>query len=109
MAYRKHTYYFQNSIEHAYKFAGHTGAKGEHRAKRKKPTPEQVKRQNQINKENKYRHLLKANFLPGDCWITLKYPAGTRKSMDAVKQDLALFDKRMRRDYLPYRSGQCDR
>ena len=77
MAYRKHTYYFQNSIEHAYKFAGHIGAKGEHRAKRKKPTPEQVKRQNQINKENKYRHLLKANFLPGDCWVTLKYPAGT--------------------------------
>nr|DAF01679.1 MAG TPA: protein of unknown function DUF1424 [Caudoviricetes sp.] len=99
MAYRKHTFTFPNSIEHAYKFAGHIGAKGEKRAKRKKPTPEQVKRQNQINKENKYRHLLKANFLPGDCWITLKYPAGTRKSMDAVKQDLALFDKRMRRDY----------
>lgn len=99
MAYRKHTFTFPNSIEHAYKFAGHIGAKGEKRAKRKKPTPEQVKRQNQINKENKYRHLLKANFLPNDCWVTLKYPAGTRKSMDAVKQDLALFDKRMRRDY----------
>lgn len=34
MAYRKHTFTFTNSIEHAYKFAGHTGAKGEHRAKK---------------------------------------------------------------------------
>lgn len=99
MAYRQKTYYFTNSIEHEFCFSGHVGAKGEKRAKRKKATPEQVKRQNQINRVNKCRRLIKANFLPGDCWVTLKYKAGTRKSMESVKKDIESFDTRMRKDY----------
>lgn len=99
MAYIKHTFFFLNSIEHEFKYVGYIGASGEKRSKKSKPTPEQVARQNQINKENKCRRLIKANFLPGDCWVTLKYKAGTRKNMKAVKKDLALFNKRTRKDY----------
>lgn len=99
MAYREYIFHFKNSIEYEYKFAGHIGAKGEKRAKRQKATPEQVKRQNQINRENKYRRLIKENFLPGDCWVALKYKAGTRKSMEEINKDLTVFNKRMRKDY----------
>lgn len=99
MAYRRFTYHFENSIEYEYKFSGRVGAKGEKRAKRQKATPDQIKRQNQINKENKYRRLIKANFLPGDCWVTLKYKAGTRKSMEEIIKDFEVFNKRMRKDY----------
>lgn len=90
---------FLNSIEHEYSYAGKYGAKGERREKRKKPTPEQVRRQNQINKENRIRRTIKANFLPSDLWCTLKYPKGTRKQMDMVKDDMKKFLDRLRYRY----------
>lgn len=99
MGYRADIYYFVNSIEHEYKFAGNYGAKGEKRAPRKKATPEQVKYQNQVNRINRMRRLIKANFLPGDTWLCLKYPAGTRKSTKDVKKDVIKFTDGMRRDY----------
>ena len=48
--YNRDRWIFSNSIETEYKFAGKYGAKGEKRAKRKKATPEQMAKQNQINK-----------------------------------------------------------
>ena len=72
MAYRRFTYHFENSIEYEYKFSGRVGAKGEKRAKRQKATPDQIKRQSERNKENKYRRLIKASVVPGDGWGTVK-------------------------------------
>lgn len=92
-------YVFHDSVEYEYKFAGRYGAKGEKRAKRKKATPEQVKRQNQWNKEKKVRRLIKANFQPGDLWETLKYPKGTRKPLSDVVADMSEFLKQVRREY----------
>lgn len=99
MAYLQDTWIFTNSIEHEYKFLGKNGAKGEKRQKRKKATPEQIKRQNQTNKEKKMRRLIKANFYPNDLWITLKYPEGFRKEVIKVKEDIKKFLNRMRTTY----------
>lgn len=95
-------YIFPESIEYEYKYMGNYGAKGEKRAKKKKPTPEQVKRQNQINRENSMRRLIKANFGEDDYWCTLKYPAGARPDIKRVKKDLNNFFSTMRRAYKKY-------
>ncbi|RDY30316.1 hypothetical protein [Lachnotalea glycerini] len=99
MAYWKDTWSFPNSIEYEYKFAGNYGAKGEKRGERKKATPEQIKKQNQLNKEKRMRRVIKANFLSEDYWITLKYPEGTRKKVEEVKKELKKFLDDMRKAY----------
>lgn len=102
MAYIHDIWIFKDSIEHEYKYKGRYGAKGEKRAKRKKATPEQVKMQNQRNREKKVRRLIKANFAQGDYWVTLKYPRGTRKPICEVMHDVKLFLRRVRRAYDKY-------
>lgn len=99
MAYERDKYIFHNSNEYEYKYKGRYGAPGEKRGKKKKPTPEQIAKQNQINRENRLRRKIKANFLPDDIWITLKYPKGTRKLLGEVKKDFTRFIRRMRRWY----------
>ena len=76
MAYWQKRWDFLNSVEYEYTYAGNYGAKGEKRKPRVKPTPEQIEKQNQINKTKKVRRLIKQNFSPGDYWITLKYTKG---------------------------------
>lgn len=88
MAYWKDFYEFLNSNEYEYKWAGNYGAKGEKRAPKTKPTPEQIKKQNQKNRENRVRRILKANFLVDDLWVTYKYPKGTRKTIKEVMEDM---------------------
>lgn len=97
MAYRKLSWYSEESIEHEIKWEGKYGAKGEKRAKRKKATPEQIKRQNQYNRMKYVRRLIKKNFHRGDYWCTLKYPKGTRKSTEEYKKDMSNFLNRCRR------------
>lgn len=99
MAYHKDTWEFAYSVEYEYKYAGKYGAKGEKRRARKKATPEQVKRQNQYNREKAVRRLMKANFGKGDIWATVKYRAGTRKPVGEVKKDLRAFLSALRRAY----------
>lgn len=99
MAYWLDTFRFPNSTEYEYKFAGKYGAKGEKRQKKKKATPEQIAKQNQINRETKVRRLIKANFFPEDLWVTLKYPKGARKPAWEVKKDFRNFLDRLRRQY----------
>jgi len=99
VAYYKDLWEFAYSAEYEYKYAGKYGAKGEKRRKRKKATPEQVKRQNQYNREKAVRRLMKANFDKGDIWATVKYPAGTRKPVGEVKKDLRAFLSALRRAY----------
>lgn len=90
---------FRNTIEYEIKFAGKYGAKGERRAEKKKPTPEVIKKQNQRNKEKRMRRLIEANFTEGDLWLTLKYPKGTRKAVNEVREDLKKFIDTLRRKY----------
>lgn len=91
MAYWLDIYRFPGSIEYEYKYAGRYGAKGEKRGKRKKPTPEQIKKQNQRNRTKRMARLIKANFEEGDLWCTLKYPKGTRIPIEQVSRDLKNF------------------
>lgn len=88
-----------NSREYEFAYLGYRGAKGEKRAPRRKMTAEAQQRINQRNKEKYVRRLIALNFNPGDLWITLKYPRGTRKSVTAVKKDWSAFTRRMRSVY----------
>lgn len=99
MGYRRDKYWFKNSIEYEFKYEGNYGAKGEKRATRKKPTPEQMAKQNQTNRENKLRREIKANFEESDPWTCLKYAKGTRLSVETVRKDLENFITRLRRAY----------
>lgn len=90
---------FINSIEYEYKYPGRYGAKGEKRGKKKKLTPEQVKKQNQINRENRMRRMIKKNFYPEDLWVTLKYPKGQRPGTETAKEDLHRFLASVRKKY----------
>lgn len=91
MGYTVETYRFGSSNEIEIKWKGNYGAKGEKRQPRKKATPEQIEKQNQRNRENLVRRLIKANFTEGDLWCTLKYLAGTRKTFEEYKKDVKRF------------------
>ena len=99
MAYIEKLYRSDDYIEHEIRFRGRYGAKGEKRRSRRKATSEQIKRQNQRNRENKLRRTAQLNFYPNDIWLTLKYPAGTKKSLDEVERDIKKFQDGMRKDY----------
>lgn len=99
MAYRKKTYRLGPCNEYEYTWAGNYGAKGEKRAPRQKATPEQIKAQNQRNRENKMRRTLILNFHPGDYWATLKYKAGYRPEPAVVKKDVKNFIERLKYQY----------
>lgn len=99
MAYRKKVYRFKDSNEYEYIYAGKYGAKGEKRAKKKQLTKEQIKKQNQKNKEIRTRRLIKANFVQGDLWCCLKYPRGCRLPLEDVRKDLKKFINMVRKCY----------
>lgn len=99
MAYWKDTYEFEDSIEHEYKYAGNYGAKGEKRAEKKKPTKEQIARQNQTNRVIRMRRLIKANFKEKDYWCCLQYPKGFRLPLKEVKKDVKEFLRLLRKEY----------
>lgn len=99
MAYWLDIWRFRNSIEYEYKWQGNYGAKGEKRKNKIRATPEQIKKQNQKNREKYVRRLLKGNFIEGDLWITLKYPAKTKKPLHEVKKDFKNFVNSLRGKY----------
>lgn len=99
MAYIVDIYRFNNSIEYEFKWKGNYGAKGEKRAARQKATPEQIKKQNQKQKEKYTRRLIKLNFSKNDIWCTFLYPKGTRKGIEEVKDDFKRFLRRLRTKY----------
>lgn len=86
-------------IEYEYKTVGKYGAKGEKRAPRKKATPEQIEKQNQRNKEKRVLRKMRSNFEPGDLWITLKFPKGTRLPVEDVKKCKDGFLRGIRAEY----------
>lgn len=99
MAYLHDIYRFRNSIEHEFKYAGKYGAKGERRKKKKKLTPEQVKKNNQRAKATRMRRTMKANFDAKDLWCCCKYPEGTKLPIKDVKKDKSRFLRILRGEY----------
>lgn len=96
--YTKKTYRFKTSIEYEYTWYGEYGRKKE-RGEKKRATPEQIRKQNQRNRENHLRRKIKLNFEEDDCWTTLKYPAGTRIPLEQLQKALAKFVRSMRGKY----------
>lgn len=99
MAYIQATFEFNDSNEINIMFAGNYGAKGEKRTPRSKATSIQIEKQNQRNRENRVRRLINQNFSTEDYWVTLKYPAGTRKDVKELKKDFTKFARKMRYRY----------
>lgn len=99
MAYRQIIYDCGSCKDFQYTWAGNYGAKGETRAPRKKPTPEQIEKQNQRNKETRVRREMLLNFKEGDYWITLKYKKGYRPSTKQVLKDFKNFRTRLGNRY----------
>ena len=97
--YWRDTWRFNGSIEYEFKYAGKYGARGEKRAKRKRASPEQIKKQNQANRENAVRRLIKGNFGENDMWCTMKYPRGARPPIEQVRKDIEVFFRRCRTEY----------
>lgn len=97
--YTEMIYDLGDSVEHEVYYAGKYGAKGEKRAPKRKPTPSQIKKQNQINKTNMVRRLLKLNFDAGDLWTTLKYPRGYRPGVGEIKKNMKSFMGKCRKEY----------
>lgn len=99
MAYVRKIYDLGSSREYEYNFRGKYGAKGEKRSPRRKRTPEEVEKQNHRNKVKTLRRKITLNFEEGDLWVCLKYPAGVRKHIKDVKQDVREFCTSMRAEY----------
>ena len=100
MAYKKKTYRFRNAIEVEEYHTARYGAPGQRRLKKKKPTPEQIEKINQINKEKNCRHKLRANFDINDYFVTLTYTKDNRpEDMDAAKEDFKKLIRYLRKAY----------
>lgn len=78
---------------------GRYGAPGMPREKKKKATPEQIKKQNQWKKEREVWRKIRWNFYEGDLWTTLTFPEGTRMSLQEIKKIMTNFWQNMRRAY----------
>ena len=92
-------YYFSTSIEVERTYTGNYGGKGKKREKRKKPTEEQIAKQNQYNREKKLRRILKENFKEDDYWALLTYIKGFRTNIKEAKKDFKKFVRMLRREY----------
>lgn len=97
--YRLKKYRFKGSTDYEFSYAGNYGAKGEKRSPRAKTTPEQIRKQNQHNREKKMWRLIRANFDVGDLWTTLKYPKGIRPPVEKIKKDLQTMFRKLRTAY----------
>lgn len=99
MAYWQDTYRFPNSNEYEIKYAGKYGAKGEKRAKREKPTPEQVKKQNLLNRQNFVRRKIKLNFSEHDYWLTFTFREKKSRTAKQVNECLEKMRRKLRKQY----------
>ena len=100
MAYKKKTYQFRNAIEVEENHSARYGAPGQERQKRRKPTPEQMERQNQYNREKKARRKLRAHFDVNDYYSCLTYRKEERPpDMEAAKKHFTDFMKEVRKQY----------
>lgn len=98
--YKRLKYIFDNSIEVYEYLDGKYGAPGMGRGKKKKATPEQIRKRNQWNKERKARHKLKTWFKENDFLILLTYKREDRPTnMKMAKWHFAKAIRSMRNEY----------
>lgn len=100
MAYQGKRYHFKNAIEVEEYHSARYGAPGQQRLKRKKPTPEQIEKQNQRNREKTARRKLRANFDVNDYFTTLTYAKEARPpDMETAREHWSKFIRKVRKEY----------
>lgn len=100
MSYQKKTYRFRNAIEVEEYHSARYGNPGEGRREKGKPTPEQMERKNQWNKEKRCRHRLREYYEVNDYFVTLTYRKEDRpEDMAEAKEHYRKFIGKLRREY----------
>lgn len=100
MAYTETVYRYGNITEYEYKFSGRYGQKGERRGARKKPTPQQIKTQNQWNRKKRLRRKIEANFKKGDPFVCLAYHrSDSPPTMEQMEDDVRYLLRNLRAQY----------
>lgn len=100
MAYVKKKYRFPHAIEIEEYHTARYGAPGEKRKPRNKPTPEQIEKVNQRNKEKKCRRKLRTYFDVNDYFVTLTYAREARPpDLKQAKKDFAQCIRKLRAEY----------
>lgn len=98
--YKRLTYIFDNAIEIYEYLDGKYGAPGQKREKKKKPSPELIKKRNQWNKERKARHRLRMYMKVNDYFACLTYGKDRRPpDMDTAKKHFSKFLDYVRKEY----------
>lgn len=98
--YGKKIFRFTNAIEVREYHSARYGAPGQERIKKTKPTPEQMEKINQANRERKARHKLWEYFDTNDYFSCLTYRRDARPpDMAAAKEDFRQFIRIVRKEY----------
>ena len=98
--YKKKTYKLGNTIEVEEFHTPSAREKGMERIKWKKPTPEQMEKNNQRNKEKLCRRRLRKYFSKGDYFSTLTYaPEQRPEDMESAKADFQRFIRIVKTEY----------
>ena len=88
MSYERKKWTFARSVEIEENHSGRYGAPGEKREARRRPTPEEVRKINQLNKTKRCRRKMRTYFEPGDLYVTLTYRKEERpETMEEAKED----------------------
>lgn len=102
MAIKRRTYKFRQGyiIDVEETHDGRYGAPGMKRSKRAKPTEEQMRMVNSLNKARRCRHRLLEYFRPGDVWATWTYSVQNRPpNMEVALKDFQKAMRYVRREY----------
>lgn len=100
MIYKKITYDMGVVIQIEKSYPGNYGAPGQTRGKKRKKTPEDIKRQNEKNRWRRLQRIILANFHEGDWHLILKYRPGERPdTYEEAKAHRRKFLDRMREAY----------
>ena len=100
MSYKKKIYRFKNAIEIEEYHTGKYGAPGQVRQKKKAPTPEQIEKINQYNKEKLARRKLRNNFVHNDYFTCLTFRKEERpEDMNMAKDVFQKFVRKVRKEY----------
>lgn len=79
---------------------GNYGAPGKKRNKKRKRTPEEIRKQNEKNRWRRLQRIILANFRPGDWHLILNYGKGNRpETYEEAKAQRKKFLDRMREAY----------
>lgn len=98
--YKRLTYIFPNAIEVYEYLDGKYGARGAPRRKKRKATPEEMKKRNQWNREKLARHKLRTWFRENDYLLTFTYRKSDRPpDMETAKKNFKKAYTEMRKEY----------